>query len=79
MEEPLNIKNLPEKIVNFDSVEILVNNNQEMLFEGIIDAPYISMHFERIVNAAKDFDIVRMVGYHGRRSKETIAEVIVSK
>lgn len=72
-------KNHIEKINNYDSVEILINEKQEILFEGIIDAPYIYLHFERIVNSAKNFDIVKLIGHHGKKSKEVIAEIIVSK
>lgn len=72
-------KNLKEKIEKFDAIEILVNDHKELVFEDIIDPVYIEMHFERVVNSAKDFDIVRMFGFHGKKSKELIVEVCVSK
>jgi len=72
-------KNLKDRIEKFDAVEILVNEHKEMIFEDIIDPVYIEMHFERVVNTSKDFDIVRMFGYHGKKSKELIVEVFVSK
>jgi hypothetical protein len=72
-------KNLKEKIETFDAIEIFVNEHKELVFEDIIDPVYIEMHFERVVNSSKDFDSVRMFGYHGKKSRELIAEVFVSK
>ncbi len=72
-------KRLIERMGEFDTIEILVNDKREMLFEGIIDAPYIEIHFRRIIKTGRHFDIIKLLGHHGRRSKETISEVIVKK
>ena len=71
-------KNFVEKIGNYDLIEILINEKKEMVFDRIIDPPYIQLHFERIVKSSRDFDIVKLIGYQGSKSKEVIAEVIVS-
>lgn len=79
MQEHNQENQLIEKIARYDMVEILVNEKKEMVFDDIIDPVYIHMHFERIVNTSRDFDIVKMIGHHGSRSKEVIAEVFVSR
>jgi hypothetical protein len=68
-----------DKIGNFDAVEILVNEKKEIAFEGIIDPVYIQIHFKRVLKYARDYDIVKMVGYHGKKSKEVITEVVVGQ
>lgn len=78
MEEIHQNRNLIEKISKFETIEIWVNEKKEMVFEGIIDPPYIHLHFERIVKTSKDFDIVKMIGYYSNKSKELITEMIVS-
>lgn len=70
-------KNYIEKIKRYDKVQILINEKEEMVFEGIIDALYIKIHFDRIVHTSRYFDIIKMVGHHGKKSKEVIAEVII--
>lgn len=79
MSEELQKDKIIEKITEFDLIEILINEKQDILFEGIIDPPYIYLHFERIVNSSKHFDIIKMVGHFEKKRKEVIAEVIVSK
>lgn len=68
--------NYIEKIGNYETVEIFVNDKREIIFERIIDPVYINIHFERIKKSAMDFDIIKMVGYIGGR-KEIIVEIIV--
>jgi hypothetical protein len=68
----------PDKLLEFQTVEILVNDRKEIVFEGIIDPPYIKLHFDRIVNSSRDFDIVKMLGFTNNR-KELLLEVFVSK
>jgi hypothetical protein len=79
MNEDNQNKNLLQKISHFEKIEILVNEKQEILFEGIIDPPYINLHFDRIVNSSNDFDVVKLVGYRDKKIKELIVEVFVSK
>lgn len=69
--------NYREKIALYDKVEILVNEKKEMEFEGVIDAVYIALHYERIVRSSRHFDIVKMIGYRDMKIKEVIAEVII--
>jgi hypothetical protein len=68
--------NYVEKIDSYETVEILVNDKREIVFERIIDPVYINLHFERIKKSSMDFDIIKMIGYTGHR-KEVIVEVIV--
>ena len=75
--EELDKDKIIAKIGEFDTIEILVDDKQEMLFDGIIDAEYIYKHFRRIMNTSRHFNIIKLMGHHGRRSKEMIAEVIV--
>jgi len=79
MTESSETPNYLEKIATFDAVEILVNERKEIDFEGIIDPVYIQIHFRRVLKSSRDFDIVKMVGYHGKKSKEVISEVVVGQ
>ncbi|MFL5728768.1 MAG: hypothetical protein ACJ75J_04700 [Cytophagaceae bacterium] len=79
MSEEINSETIIEKIGTFDRIEILVNDKREMLFEGIIDAPYIEIHFRRILKTSRHFDIVKLMGFRGNRIRESIAEVFVNK
>lgn len=71
-------QDLIDKICQFESIVILVNEKKEMEFEGIIDAQYIKMHFDRVVKSSQDFDIVKLMGYHGNKSRELIVEIVVN-
>jgi hypothetical protein len=68
-----------DKIGGYDTIEILVNDKKEIVFEQIIDPVYIKLHFERILKSSYNFDIVKMVGYKGNNRKEVIVEIIVGQ
>jgi hypothetical protein len=71
--------NYIEKIGDYETVEILVNDKKEIVFDRIIDPVYIKLHFERIRKSSSDFDIIKMIGYKGNNRKEVIVEIIVGQ